>query len=98
MSYVYSCLQGFHCWCMFNLKSCYLMTLSEVIFSVLVLAKFSLPGFTSLVCKDSAGVEVDSDIFDELLKSSQVSFKASTLECNGKKLQPFTSLKMNCLM
>jgi hypothetical protein len=37
-----------------------------------VLAKFNLSGFTALMLKDSAGVEVDSDIFDELLKSSQV--------------------------
>ncbi|CAL8373461.1 unnamed protein product [Gadus morhua 'NCC'] len=36
-----------------------------------VLAKFNLSGFTALMLKDSAGVEVDSDIFDELLKSSQ---------------------------
>ncbi|KAF3837731.1 hypothetical protein F7725_009499, partial [Dissostichus mawsoni] len=32
--------------------------------------------------KDSTGVEVDSDIFDELLNSSRVSFKAFTEECN----------------
>ncbi|XP_062309209.1 uncharacterized protein LOC134038860 isoform X1 [Osmerus eperlanus] len=47
-----------------------------------VLAKFNLSGFTALMLKDSAGVEVDSDIFDELLKSSQVSFKAFTEDCN----------------
>lgn len=83
---------------MVNLKSCYVMTRSEVILSVSVLAKFNLPGFTSLILKDSAGVEVDSDIFDELLKSSEVSFKAFTEECNGKKLKPCISLKMNSLM
>ncbi|KAI9541433.1 hypothetical protein NQZ68_029802 [Dissostichus eleginoides] len=48
-----------------------------------VLAKFNLPGLTSLMLKDSTGVEVDSDIFDELLNSSRVSFKAFTEECNG---------------
>ncbi|KAI4828634.1 hypothetical protein KUCAC02_022714, partial [Chaenocephalus aceratus] len=47
-----------------------------------VLAKFNLPGLTSLMLKDSTGVEVDSDIFDELLNSSRVSFKAFTEECN----------------
>ncbi|KAF3837674.1 hypothetical protein F7725_009442, partial [Dissostichus mawsoni] len=36
---------------------------------------------------DSTGVEVDSDIFDELLNSSRVSFKAFTEECNGGSLQ-----------
>ncbi|KAI9517828.1 hypothetical protein NQZ68_000997 [Dissostichus eleginoides] len=47
-----------------------------------VLAKFNFPGLTSLMLKDSTGVEVDSDIFDELLNSSRVSFKAFTEECN----------------
>ena len=56
-----------------------------------MLAKFNLSGFTALMLKDSAGVEVDSDIFDELLKSSQVSFKAFTEDCNGKKMQPYIS-------
>ncbi|XP_074523915.1 uncharacterized protein LOC141788757 [Halichoeres trimaculatus] len=51
-----------------------------------VLAKFDLPGSTSLVLKDSAGVEVDADIFDELLKSSQVSFKAFTGQCNDSRV------------
>lgn len=37
---------------------------------------------------------MDSDIFDELLKSSQVSFKDYTEECNGKKIQPYISLKI----
>ncbi|KAG9264564.1 hypothetical protein AMEX_G22846 [Astyanax mexicanus] len=46
-----------------------------------VLAKFNLPDSTSLRLKDSSNVEVDSDIFDELLKSSGVFFKAE--ECNG---------------
>jgi len=40
--------------------------------------------------KDSAGVEEDSDIL-ELLKSYQVSFKAFTEDCNGKKMQPCIS-------
>lgn len=57
--------------------------------SVLVLAKFNLPGLTSLILKDSAGVDVDSDIFDEVLKSSDVSFKVFTEEGNYKKLLPF---------
>ncbi|KAK5888415.1 hypothetical protein CesoFtcFv8_014510 [Champsocephalus esox] len=48
-----------------------------------VLAKFNLPGLTSLMLKDSTGVEVDSDIFDELLNSSRVSFKAFTEEGNA---------------
>lgn len=60
-------------------KSC-LSTVSYV----LVLAKFNLPGSASLGLKDSSNVEVDSDIFDELLKSSGVSFKAE--ECDGKGL------------
>ena len=48
---------------------------------VSVLAKFNLPDSASLRLKDSSNVEVDSDIFDELLKTSGVYFKAE--ECNG---------------
>lgn len=55
--------------------------------SILVVAKFNLPGSASLILKDSSDVEVDSDIFDELLKSSEVSFKAE--ECNGEELQAY---------
>lgn len=55
--------------------------------SVLVLAKFNLPGSASLSLRDSSNVEVDSDIFDELLKSSGVSFKAE--ECDGEQLQAY---------
>ncbi|XP_063078295.1 uncharacterized protein LOC134468284 [Engraulis encrasicolus] len=44
-----------------------------------VLAKFNLPDSASLRLKDSINVEVDSDIFDELLKSPGVLFKAE--EC-----------------
>lgn len=44
------------------------MTLYSVIISISALAKFSLPAFTPLVLRDSAGLEVDLDIFDELLK------------------------------
>ncbi|XP_076742707.1 uncharacterized protein LOC106674467 isoform X4 [Maylandia zebra] len=51
-----------------------------------VLVKFSLPGSTNLVLMDSAGVEVDSDIFDELLKSSQVSFSVFTEECSDNSV------------
>ncbi|XP_069388057.1 uncharacterized protein [Paralichthys olivaceus] len=50
-----------------------------------VLAKFNLPGSASLSLKDSSNVEVDSDIFDELLKSSGVSFKAE--ECDGSNAE-----------
>ncbi|XP_071325048.1 uncharacterized protein [Trachinotus anak] len=56
-----------------------------------VMAKFSLPGFTSLILKDSAGVEVDSDVFDELLKSSQVSLKAFTEECKDNSFEESSS-------
>ena len=52
-----------------------------------MLAKFNLPVSASLSLKDSAGMEVDLDIFDELLKSSEMSFKAE--ECNGEKLQAY---------
>lgn len=64
-----------------------------LIVSFLVLVKFSLPGSTNLVLMNSAGVEVDSDIFDELLKSSQVSFSVFTEECSGKKFKPYVSFK-----
>ncbi|KAK2907051.1 hypothetical protein Q8A67_006036 [Cirrhinus molitorella] len=38
-------------------------------------AKFNLPHGANVVLKDSAGVDVDADIFDELVKTSKVSFK-----------------------
>lgn len=58
------------------------MTLSEVIISFSVLAKFNLPAFAPLILRDSAGVEVDSDLFDEVVTDS---FKAFTEEGSGKK-------------
>lgn len=36
--------------------------------------------------KDSSGIEVDADIFDELMTSSEVSFKVFTGEQSGKTL------------
>ena len=65
-----------------------------LLISVLVLVKFSLPGSASLSLKDSSGVEVDSDIFDELLKSSGVSFKAE--ELNGEILWSYTLHFLAC--
>ncbi|XP_026054773.1 uncharacterized protein LOC113040726 [Carassius auratus] len=38
-------------------------------------AKFNLPHGANVVLKDSAGVDVDADIFDELVRTSKVSFK-----------------------
>ncbi|ROL48390.1 hypothetical protein DPX16_4216 [Anabarilius grahami] len=38
-------------------------------------AKFNLPYGANVVLKDSAGVDVDADIFDELVRTSKVSFK-----------------------
>lgn len=52
-----------------------------------MLAKFNLPGSASLSLKDSSNVEVDLDIFDELLKLSGVSLKAE--EYDGKGLQAY---------
>ncbi|KAK7910208.1 hypothetical protein WMY93_014892 [Mugilogobius chulae] len=51
-----------------------------------VLEKFSLPVSTTLILKDASGVEVDPDIFDELLKSTQVSFQAVAEECHGNNV------------
>lgn len=53
----------FHC-LVLNLKSCDVRTLNVVIISISLLSKFNLPAFASLTLRDSAGVEVDSDIFD----------------------------------
>ncbi|XDV16209.1 hypothetical protein PO909_016025 [Leuciscus waleckii] len=38
-------------------------------------SKFNLPNGSKVILKDSAGVDVDADIFDELVRSSKVSFK-----------------------
>ncbi|KAF4109198.1 hypothetical protein G5714_010271 [Onychostoma macrolepis] len=38
-------------------------------------AKFNLPHGANVVLKDSAGVDVDADIFDELVRTSKVSFQ-----------------------
>ncbi|RXN38196.1 hypothetical protein ROHU_001343 [Labeo rohita] len=43
-------------------------------------AKFNLPHGANVVLKDSAGVDVDADIFDELVRTSKVSFKI--LDCD----------------
>ncbi|KAL6458617.1 hypothetical protein MHYP_G00320890 [Metynnis hypsauchen] len=45
-----------------------------------ILTKFGLPKETHVDLKDSSGIDVDSDIFNELVKSSQVSFVVSTEE------------------
>lgn len=39
-----------------------------------------------MVLKDSAGVDVDADIFDELVRTSKVSFKILDGDTAGKKL------------
>ncbi|XP_028300838.1 uncharacterized protein LOC114462305 [Gouania willdenowi] len=49
--------------------------------------KFNLPESTTLILKDSTEVEVDPDIFDELLKSVQVSLKAFTKDSNDDKTE-----------
>ncbi|KAL7835653.1 hypothetical protein SRHO_G00280000 [Serrasalmus rhombeus] len=51
--------------------------------SQVVLTKFGLPKETHVDLKDSSGIDVNSDIFDELVKSSQVSFVVSTEESSG---------------
>ncbi|KAL7866045.1 hypothetical protein SRHO_G00112920 [Serrasalmus rhombeus] len=51
-----------------------------------ILTKFGLPKETHVDLKDSSGIDVDSDIFDELVKSSQVSFVVSTEESSGDVL------------
>lgn len=38
-------------------------------------SKFNLLKGTKVILRDSAGVDVDADIFDELVRSSKVSFK-----------------------
>lgn len=45
-------------------------------FWFLVSAKFNLPNGADVELHDSLGVDVDDDIFDELLRSATVSFKA----------------------
>ncbi|KAL4658767.1 hypothetical protein GN956_G2264 [Arapaima gigas] len=48
-----------------------------------ILAKFRLPETTSVDMKGLSGVDVDSDVFDKLLKSSQVSFMVFTEQSSG---------------
>ncbi|MGH0183418.1 UNVERIFIED_CONTAM: hypothetical protein FKN15_011590 [Acipenser sinensis] len=45
--------------------------------------KFNLPPEIHVDLKDSSGIEVDPDIFDELMTSSEVSFKVFTGEQSG---------------
>jgi len=45
------------------------------LFLPLALSKFNLPNGTKVILKDSARVDVDADIFDELMRSSKVSLK-----------------------
>lgn len=48
----------------------------HLVFWLLVSAKFNLPNGADVYLKDSSGVDVDADIFDELLRSATVSLKA----------------------
>lgn len=57
------------------------------LFHPLASSKFNLPNGSKVILKDSAGVDVDADIFDELVRSSKVSFKVLDGEKSGKKLK-----------
>lgn len=46
--------------------------------SLTVHAKFNLASGVCVDLKDSSGVDVDADIFDELLRSATISFKVVT--------------------
>ncbi|XP_062396086.1 uncharacterized protein LOC134086912 [Sardina pilchardus] len=51
-----------------------------------VSAKFSLPNEPDVNLKDSSGVDVDADIFDELVRSAAVSFKVFTEDSAEKEV------------
>lgn len=48
--------------------------------------KFNLPRGTSVVLKDSEGFDVDADVFDELVRTTNTSFKILFSNKSGKKL------------
>lgn len=50
----------------------------------LVSGDFSLPNGAYVDLKDSSGVDVDDYVFDELLRSATVSFKAFTKNSSKK--------------
>ncbi|CAL8361381.1 unnamed protein product [Arctogadus glacialis] len=51
-----------------------------------VSAKFNLPNESDVDLKDSSGVDVDADIFDELVRSAAVSFKVFTGDSAEKEV------------
>ncbi|CAL8332938.1 unnamed protein product [Arctogadus glacialis] len=51
-----------------------------------VSAKFNLPNESDVDLKDSSGVDVDADIFDELVRSAAVSFKVFTEDSAEKEV------------
>lgn len=53
-----------------------------------VSAKFNLPNGTNVDLKDSSGVDVAADIFDELVRSATVSFTVFTEDSGKKQKQP----------
>ncbi|XP_051571183.1 uncharacterized protein LOC127450830 isoform X1 [Myxocyprinus asiaticus] len=56
--------------------------------------KFNLPNGTNLVLKDSGEVEVDSDIFDELVRSSKhLSFKVFSGDKSAERELTFSSVE-----
>lgn len=53
------------------------------VFLLLVVVKFDFPNGSHVNLKDSSGVDVDADIFDELVRGAAVSFKVFTEEPCG---------------
>lgn len=62
------------------------LKLSNYFFLISASAKFNLPPGTNVVLKDSAGVAVDADIFDEFVRTSKASFRIVYHDQSGKKL------------
>ncbi|XP_051995024.1 uncharacterized protein LOC127652735 [Xyrauchen texanus] len=55
--------------------------------------KFNMPNGTNVVLKDSAEVDVDSDIFDELVRSSNVSFKLGSGDKSAERDSSVSSVE-----
>ncbi|KAL6471860.1 hypothetical protein MHYP_G00205100 [Metynnis hypsauchen] len=78
------------CWFLWSVRKWVRVSKKEDVFDypefiTEILTKFGLPKEAHVDLKDSSGVDVDSDIFDELVKSSQVSFVVSTEESSDER-------------
>lgn len=83
MSYTSVCESVGHLEC--HMMHCMYINIHVYVFLLLVAVKFDFPNLSHVSLKDSSGVDVEADVFDELVRSAAVSFKVFTEEACGKE-------------